>query len=132
MSAGVEGRLQVELAQCSSCGVQFSFPRHHCSKCGGLDITTAPVAADGHVYTYTVVRAHPDPAAHAQTPFAVAYVDLVSGPRVLASLQADDLSGLRIGMAVAVRTADDGSHFVAAAPATQSAATSSATAGAGS
>lgn len=75
-----------ELSRCSNCRHLFTYPRGHCSQCGSLSITSEPIRDRGTVYAVTVVRAHPNPEFNAMAPYAVAYVDLDLGGRVLTRL----------------------------------------------
>ncbi|WP_280270532.1 Zn-ribbon domain-containing OB-fold protein [Nocardia wallacei] len=93
------------LSRCSRCRHLFTYPRPHCSRCGSLSITSEPIQDQGTVYTVTVVRSHPDPEFAALTPYAVAYVDLDRGGRVLTRLATPDATAVRIGDRVEVRSA---------------------------
>ncbi|MCZ4551075.1 Zn-ribbon domain-containing OB-fold protein [Gordonia rubripertincta] len=85
------------VSQCSNCGHRFTYPRLHCARCGSLSISSAPLDGYGTVYAVTVVRTHPDPEFRALTPYAVAYVDLDGGGRVLARLTGEDSAAAAIG-----------------------------------
>ncbi|MGY1806972.1 Zn-ribbon domain-containing OB-fold protein [Blastococcus sp. SYSU D00669] len=89
---------------CDRCGRPVWYPRGHCPACGSLDLTwrALPDPVSGTVYTFTVVRRHGDPYFAARTPYAVAWVDLHGGPRVLSEVRADDPAALRIGDPVVV------------------------------
>ncbi|MGI5219256.1 Zn-ribbon domain-containing OB-fold protein [Nocardia sp. CA-290969] len=95
-----------ELSRCADCGHIFTYPRRHCSKCGSLSITSSPINGPGTVYAVTVVRAHPDPEFNALAPYAVAYVDLDQGGRVLTRLTTPDADSVRIGDRVEMRSPD--------------------------
>lgn len=91
-----------ELSRCSDCHHLFTYPRGHCSQCGSLSITSEPIRDRGTVYAVTVVRAHPNPEFNAMAPYAVAYVDLDLGGRVLTRLTTPHAASVRIGDRVEV------------------------------
>ena len=69
------------------------------------------LSAEGSLWTWTVQRFAPKSPpfvvpAEGFRPFALGYVELTEGVRVLAVFDAEDLDSLRIGMPVRVRAAD--------------------------
>ena len=69
-----------------------------CNVCRGEAMSRQPLAADGTVYSYTVV--HTGPAAWTK-PYAVGYVDLSDGVRVFSHLRSDAAIGQAVELGVA-------------------------------
>lgn len=105
----------VRVSQCSNCHHKFTYPRLHCSRCGSLEISCTPLDGLGTIYSVTVVRTHPDPEFRSMTPYAVAYVDLDGGGRVLVRLIGNDSAAAAIGDRVRFSSADTPSPPVAVA-----------------
>lgn len=79
--------------QCGRCGERTFPPVPACPRCWERDdVRTAPLPRHGTVHAFTVTRI---PADGINAPYAVAYVDLVDGPRVCGRLREWD--GVRIG-----------------------------------
>jgi uncharacterized OB-fold protein len=93
-----EGRL--DLPVCDTCGHHIWYPRTWCPVCGGHDVTWTTLSGRGVVYARTVLHRAMGPWADA-APFAIAYVELAEGPRVLTNIVADDPGAVLIGMPVA-------------------------------
>lgn len=87
---------------CRACAGVVFHPRRHCPHCGGLDLEWRDSAGSGTVYTFTVVRQHGHPYFRSRLPYAVAFVDLDEGFRMLAEIAGADPDGLRVGQRVAV------------------------------
>jgi uncharacterized OB-fold protein len=102
-------RGEFRVPRCDRCGTVIWYPRAHCPACGSLDVTweTLPDPVRGTVYTFTVVRRHAHPFFAARTPYAVAWIDLDGGPRVLSEVACADVEALRIGDRVALRWEDN-------------------------
>ncbi|MBL6690584.1 MAG: OB-fold domain-containing protein [Pseudomonadales bacterium] len=88
--------------QCSSCGTVVWYPRAHCTGCtsGKLEWKTASGRAT--VYSYSVVRQSYHPFFRNLVPYAVAWIDLEEGPRILSNVVGvdDPLNDVSIGQAV--------------------------------
>lgn len=87
------------LPRCDSCGQVIWYPRHHCPFCGGSTVTWFEASGRGHLYSFTIVRRGIGEWSGA-VPFAIAYVELAEGPRVLTNVVADNLDSLLIGAEV--------------------------------
>lgn len=96
---------EFRVPRCDHCGRQVWYPRAHCPHCGSFALTweALPEPVAGTVYTFTVVRRHAQPFYAGRVPYAVAWIDLDGGPRVLSEVAADDVDALRIGDRVEVR-----------------------------
>lgn len=77
---GRKGKARLRGARCSVCGYPFAPAGPICPACGADDVFETQFGPSGVVVASTVVRI---PVADRQPPFALAYVDLDSGPRVL-------------------------------------------------
>lgn len=89
---------------CDACkGVVFT-PRSHCTECGSTRLTTRASKGLGTVYTYSVVRQNRSPAFADLGAYAVAYVDLDEGFRMLSGIVGvgDPTKEVKIGMRVQV------------------------------
>lgn len=96
-TAAAEGRLV--LPRCSDCATVIWYPRSWCPSCGSDAVTWTELSGRGTVYAVTVLRRGMGPWADA-APFAVAYVELDEGPRLLTNLVTDAPDEVRIGDAV--------------------------------
>ncbi len=77
---GSDGRQRVAGRRCRSCGAVVAFAWPQCPECRS-EVEPADFGPDGTVWSSTVVRI----AVSGRTPpYALAYVDLDDGPRVLA------------------------------------------------
>jgi uncharacterized OB-fold protein len=87
-------------SRCSACGTA-TFPiREFCAACNSDVLPEhVPLATDGTIYSYTVIHQAP---AGRKTPYALAYVDLADGVRVLAQVDGAQ-EALHIGMPVSLR-----------------------------
>jgi uncharacterized protein len=94
-------RGELVLPRCGSCGRLIWYPRPHC---GGDDLRWQPVAGDGALFAWTVVRHAFLAPFRDQLPFVAALVALAEDPRVrivtrIVDCEPDDLQP---GMAVHV------------------------------
>src|SRR3954454_19292421 len=82
--------------RCAACG-ELRFPATTlCAACGGERIESVPLADDGSVYTFSIVRMSP-PGYGGEVPYAVGVVELPDGIRVEATIVAEDLEALAVG-----------------------------------
>jgi uncharacterized OB-fold protein len=68
-----------------------------CSRCLAGELEVAPLSSRGTVYTYTVVHQAPP---GFEAPYALAYVDLPEGVRVLGQIAGVEAETVRIGLEV--------------------------------
>jgi uncharacterized OB-fold protein len=68
-----------------------------CSRCLTEELETVPLSSHGTVYTYTVVH---QAAPGFEVPYALGYVDLPEGVRVLGQIVGVEPEAVRIGMEV--------------------------------
>ncbi|MGE0386264.1 MAG: Zn-ribbon domain-containing OB-fold protein [Gammaproteobacteria bacterium] len=90
--------------QCRNCGTIVFYPRRHCTGCTSADLEWKTASGKGTVYTYSVVRQSYHPFFRHKTPYAVAWIDLDEGPRILSNIVgvANPVADVRIGMRVEV------------------------------
>ena len=93
-----EGKLL--LPRCDRCSIVFWYPRHHCPACGANTVSWLAASGKGLIYSFTVVRKGSGPYAEVG-PYALAYVELDEGVRVLSNItDVTDIQSLTIGMPV--------------------------------
>ena len=90
--------------KCDDCGAVIWHPRAHCTACLGRALSWHISAGRGAVYSYSVIRQSYHPFFRGKIPFAIAWIDLDEGPRILSNLTgvADPTRDVKIGMRVAV------------------------------
>jgi uncharacterized OB-fold protein len=100
--AAKEGRLTYQ--QCGDCDHVIFTPRAQCDACGSSNVETKDSAGQGTVYTYSVVRQNRHPAFADLGAYAVAYVDVDEGFRMLTNIVGvdDPTQDIEIGMRVQV------------------------------
>ena len=88
--------------QCRDCDQIVFYPRRHCTGCTSGNLEWKVASGKGAVYTYSVVRQSYHPFFRNLVPYAVAWVDLEEGPRVLTNIVGveDPLNDVAIGQAV--------------------------------
>lgn len=91
------GRLLVQ--RCTGCGELAVPPRHLCVACGGRSWEPRPLAGDGEVSSFTVIRVPPGPRA-AEVPYAIVIVRMAEGVSLLGRLDEVPLEALRVGLPV--------------------------------
>jgi uncharacterized OB-fold protein len=101
-----EGTKQGELRyqKCDDCETIVFYPRRHCTGCLGNNLSWHTASGKGTVYSYSVVRQSYHPFFRQQIPYAVAWVDLDEGPRLLTNIVGvdDPLNDVSIGQRVEV------------------------------
>lgn len=88
--------------QCDSCDTVVFYPRRHCTGCTSGNLSWKTASGKGTVYTYSIVRQSYHPFFRNLVPYAVAWVDLEEGPRILTNITGvdDPLTQVKIGQAV--------------------------------
>ena len=79
-------------------------PRAQCTACGSSNVETKDSAGAGAVYTYSVVRQNRHPAFADLGAYAVAYVDVDEGFRMMTNIVGvdDPTQDIEVGMRVQV------------------------------
>ncbi len=93
---------------CTACSKVVFFPRRHCNHCGSLETEWRTSRGEGTVYTYSVVRLNRHPAFRDLGAYAVAYIDLDEGFRILSNVVGveNPVTDVKIGMRVRVKWED--------------------------
>lgn len=78
------------------------YPRAHCPGCGSRSLEWKASKGEGEIYSFSVVRLNRHPAFAPLVPYAVAYVDLDEGFRILTNVVNADLESLKVGQRVKV------------------------------
>ena len=87
------------LPRCRSCATFIWYPRAYCPDCHTFGVDWVEASGRGTVYSFTVSQRGAGPwAAHA--PYAIAYVELAEGPRVMTNIVGVDPGDVRIGAPV--------------------------------
>lgn len=92
----VDGRHVVAGISCPACGYVAAGTRPWCPECRGA-VEEATFGPAGRVWSSTIVRV---PVPGRTPPYAMAYVDIDEGPRVLAHLHGETDAPVPIGTAV--------------------------------
>ena len=101
-----EGVKQRELRYpvCRECSEVIFTPRTVCTACGSRDLEWKVSRGEGTVYTYSVVRQNRNPAFADLGAYALAYIDLDEGFRMLSNVVGVDnpLTDVSVGQRVKV------------------------------
>ena len=97
-----DGELRYQ--RCDDCGTVVFYPRRHCTGCLSSALTWRTASGHGTVYTFSVVRKAEHPFFRTLVPYAVAWIDLDEGPRILSNVVGvkDPGKELSIGQRVTV------------------------------
>ncbi len=98
--AAAEGKLLIK--QCDSCGEYHYYPREHCPYCMSNKTTWKEAKGTGSIYTYSVMRKG--------VPYAIAFVTLDEGPRMMTNIVDCDLDAVHIDQIVKVVFKQSGDH----------------------
>lgn len=95
---------QLTYQKCDACGTVVFYPRRHCTGCTSGHLSWHTASGKGTIYSYSVVRQSYHPFYRDKTPYAVAWIDLDEGPRLLSNVVAvnDPQNDIRIGQKVEV------------------------------
>ncbi|MEZ5557534.1 MAG: OB-fold domain-containing protein [Pseudomonadales bacterium] len=91
--------------QCDDCGTLVWHPRQHCTGCTSGTLRWHTASGNGTIYTFSVVRQSYHPYFRTQVPYAVAWIDLDEGPRLLSNVVGvdDPTTDLSCGQRVTVQ-----------------------------
>jgi uncharacterized OB-fold protein len=89
----------LKFQRCGSCGTIIWYPRPHCTGCIDGELAWHESAGQGTLYTFSVVRQSYHPFFRNLVPYAVAYVDVDEGFRLLTNIVGveDPSNELKIG-----------------------------------
>ncbi len=88
--------------QCDSCETIVFYPRRHCTGCTSGSLAWKVSAGTGTVYTFSVVRQSYHPFFRNLVPYAVAWIDLDEGPRILSNVVGVPPEEVAIGQRVQI------------------------------
>ncbi|GFN25072.1 hypothetical protein ADE_07700 [Achromobacter denitrificans] len=91
------------LPRCRDCGQCHWYPRSLCPLCGSTRLEWIDAQGTATLYSYSVMRAAPQP-------YAIAYAQLAEGPLLLTNIVDSDLDRLRVDqpLRAGFRTAPEG------------------------
>jgi uncharacterized OB-fold protein len=97
-------RGELRYQTCDDCKEVVFYPRAHCTKCGSGKLTWRTSKGTGTVYTFSVVRQNRSPNFADLGAYAVAYVDVDEGFRMLTNVVGvgDPTKDVKVGMKVKV------------------------------
>lgn len=72
--------------QCDDCNTVVFYPRSHCTGCTSGTLSWKTASGKGTVYSYSVVRQSYHPFFRQKVPYAVAWIDLDEGPRLMSNI----------------------------------------------
>ena len=101
---------------CDDCDDEVIFyPRAHCTSCISGNITWNESAGKGEVYTFSVVMQNYHPAFKDLGPYALAYVDLDEGFRIMTNIVGveNPIEDITCGMRVELTWIDQGEGEIA-------------------
>jgi uncharacterized OB-fold protein len=103
-------RHELTYQTCNKCHTVIFYPRQHCTSCGSTDTTWRVSKGEGTVYTFSVIMQSRHPAFAELGAYAVAYVDLDEGFRIMTNIVGvkEPVKDVRCGMRVRVRWEDQG------------------------
>ena len=95
---------QLRFQECEECGEVVFYPRAHCTTCLGRSLRWRASRGEGVIYTWSVVRQSYHPFFRSRVPYAVAWIDLDEGPRLLSNVVGveDPAADVRVGQRVRV------------------------------
>jgi hypothetical protein len=108
-------RHELTYQTCNTCNTVIFYPRHHCTSCGSSETTWRVSHGMGTVYTFTVIMQSRHPAFAELGAYAVAYVDLDEGFRIMTNVFGiqDPTRDIQCGMRVKLRWEDQGTGNIA-------------------
>ena len=103
-------RHQLTYQTCNACHTVIFYPRRHCTACGSIETTWNVSKGEGSVYTFSVVVQSRHPAFAELGPYAIGYIDLDEGFRMMSNIVGveDPIKQIHCGMRVKVRWEDQG------------------------
>ena len=110
-----EKKLTYQTCNVASCGEIIFYPRAHCTACGSLESTWHTSKGEGSVYTFSVVMQSRHPAFKDLGPYAIAYVDLDEGFRIMTNIVnvSNPVTDISCGMRVKISWHDQGEGEIA-------------------
>ncbi len=98
---------ELKFQTCDDCNEVVFHPRRHCTGCLGSNLSWSTSKGEATLYTYSIIRQSYHPFFKERVPFAVAWVDLDEGPRLLTNITGvEDPTSLVIGQRLVVEWED--------------------------
>jgi uncharacterized OB-fold protein len=76
---------KLTIQYCDQCARHYFYPRPSCPRCGSASVRWVPVSGRATLYSY-VISHRAAPGFEAETPYAIAVVQLEEGPRMTTSI----------------------------------------------
>jgi hypothetical protein len=76
---------ELRLQRCASCSKAYFYARPSCPFCGSKDVSWFAASGRGKLHTY-VISHRAAPGFEAETPYAIAIVELEEGPRMMSNI----------------------------------------------
>lgn len=92
------GERELAYPECADCASIVFYPRRHCPQCGGADLNWRQASGAGSIYSFSVVRQSYHPFFRAQVPYAVAWIDLDEGVRLLSNVIGTEDPGAQLSI----------------------------------
>ena len=86
------------LKRCTACGENHFYPRALCPFCFG-ETEWIETKGAGEIYSFSVMR-------RAEVPYAIAFVTLAEGPKIMSNIVNCDFDAIHIGQKVKLTFAD--------------------------
>lgn len=101
---------ELKFQTCNKCSEVIFYPRRHCTSCGSDETTWNTSKGEGVLYTYSIVMQSRHPAFAELGPYAICYVDLDEGFRIMTNIVgvSNPVEDINIGMRLKVRWEDQG------------------------
>jgi hypothetical protein len=95
---------ELKYPKCNDCGNVVFYPRLFCNACGSLNLSWHTSRGEGTIYTYSVVRQNRTPAFQPLGAYALGFIDLDEGFRMMSNIVgvADPTKDIKIGQRVRV------------------------------
>lgn len=93
---------ELSYQQCEDCSGVVFYPRSHCTHCLSGSLAWKTASGRATLYTFSVVRQSYHPFFRSRVPYAVGWVDLEEGPRLLTNIVGvvEPAAELKIGQAL--------------------------------
>ena len=99
-SAAAEGRLLVQA--CDACGAVQFYPRGHCVRCSGSELSWREASGRATLHTFSVLYRTPNAEFADDLPYVLAIVDLEEGVRMTSRVVDVELDRIRCDMPLQV------------------------------
>ena len=108
-------RRELTYQTCDGCSEVVFYPRAHCTGCLSSSLSWNVSKGEGEVYTFSVVMQNRHPAFKDLGPYALAYVDLDEGFRIMTNVVSveNPMEDVECGMRVKLTWIDQGEGNIA-------------------